>query len=224
MADNKTIVASAVALVLVGGLFFVSNKPITVNVNPSDVSVSPPSVIVNPSDVSVTNPNNPSSGTSFGALAGPDIPYNYFCIGGVCRYTARMASFNQSTSTLCAMKNPAGATSTLVAAGIDIKVASTTASKLSIGKVTPSPVTHIPEHASSTKLTTVSDVTIAANVGAIVIASTSQATAPETLSFTDDDWITFGLQPGAAMVGASKKDLLYTSTGTCWAEWIRTEY
>lgn len=80
MTENKTIVAGVVAVLLVGGLFVVSNKPITVNVNPSDVSVAPPSVVVNPSDVSVTNP---TSEPSFGAVPGPYITQKLELQGGV---------------------------------------------------------------------------------------------------------------------------------------------
>lgn len=109
MTETKTIVASAVAVVLLGGMFFVSNKPINVNVNPSPITVNPSPITtnlgdttVNPSDITVNPATNEQQ---FGAMPGPDISSNYLCVGGVCEWSFRKPMVT-GASTTCSFRSP----------------------------------------------------------------------------------------------------------------------
>ena len=57
-------------------------------------------------------PDLSSDGLSLGAVASPDIMSPYISVGGVRTWYSAM-NFKTATTTLCSMKNPAGATTTL---------------------------------------------------------------------------------------------------------------
>lgn len=54
-----------------------------------------------------------------GALTSPDLPYNYLCVGGVCTYTVK-GTLAATSSSVCAIQNPRGATTTVTAASLQI--------------------------------------------------------------------------------------------------------
>lgn len=113
--ETKNAIIGAVAVVLIGGMFFVSNKPININ-----VPVSPSPVTVNPAEINVGQPNLTvnSDGTysepTFGAvptLDGVDNPY--LSINGV-RYYYQKDNMTATSSLPCVRKNPFNATSTIM--------------------------------------------------------------------------------------------------------------
>lgn len=55
----------------------------------------------------------------YGALVSPDIPYTYFCFGGVCQHAFSTESLNSASSTLCSLQSPP-ATTTLVSASLHV--------------------------------------------------------------------------------------------------------
>jgi hypothetical protein len=56
---------------------------------------------------------------SLGALAGPDIPYDHVCIGGVCTYSYK-AAINASSSMPCSFPFPNAGTSSVTYAAIQV--------------------------------------------------------------------------------------------------------
>lgn len=93
-----------------------------------------------PPSITVQVPKAETASPALGALAGPDIPYNWFSFGGVRRFAAR-SGLNQASTTICALQSPA-ATSTLVSSSVSFTTGTTTAYIGQFGKsVSPSATT-----------------------------------------------------------------------------------
>ena len=80
---------------------------------------------------------------NLGALVGPDIPYPYFCFGGVCRY-ASSVSMKTATTTICSIQNPASATSTVLSFSAQITTGFTGVNTFDLGTSTISSGTSSP--------------------------------------------------------------------------------
>lgn len=143
---------------------------------------------------------------SLGALTGPIIPFDYFSFGGVLRFAARTESLVQSTTTICALQSPA-ATSTLVSGSVQLRVSSSTATRITIAN-------------SSTAFATTTGVlattTIAANgQGELNALATSSVLYDSkirvnSLTFAPSAWMVVGMQGG---IGT------FSPTGSCNATW-----
>lgn len=66
-----------------------------------------------------SSPNSPVAPANYGAVSSPDLPFNYLCVGGNCSYKAKVA-LTASSSVICAIQNPTGATTTLAGAGMSV--------------------------------------------------------------------------------------------------------
>lgn len=69
-----------------------------------------------------------------GALAGPDIPFNYLRVGGLAQYSFEVPMVSTASTTLCAV--PITATSSLLDAAISITVGSSTTALLDLATST----------------------------------------------------------------------------------------
>jgi hypothetical protein len=137
---------------------------------------------------------------SFGALAGPDIPYPYIRFGNV-MFWAQAQNMATATTTICALQGPS-ATSTLFFASANIKTSSTTASLVTIAKAST---------AFATTTIIGSQYNLAANDSALITASSTSVLAEGTADFTGDQWLVVGMQGGTGTM---------SPTGTCQALWI----
>lgn len=141
---------------------------------------------------------------SFGSVTGPNIDSSYLSVNGVIT-EYRSQPMNQATTTVCALRAPTNATSTLKAGIVSFRVSSTTASTVTIGKATT-------PFATTTLIRTVS---IAANgQSTFPIASTSATAlsqAQADLTFAPGEYIVVGMAGG---VGT------FSPTGICEAEFL----
>lgn len=76
----------------------------------------------------------PDGQVQVGALTGPDIPYNYLCIGGICEYRYSQ-SLVSATGTPCAIRSPS-ATSTLIRTTFHVNVSTGTAATIRLATST----------------------------------------------------------------------------------------
>lgn len=105
-----------------------------------------------------------------GALASPDIPYNWFSFGDVRRF-AYTQTLNQASTTVCSFLSPAS-TSTLISASLQITTGTTTQLLWDIAKST------VPD-ATTTAIGT--SFTVASNKQATIVASTTPTAEATTI-------------------------------------------
>lgn len=170
---NKFLVGGVVVALILGGLAFFKNVPTVVNENGEKVVVG----------------------------AQPISPFNYSCVGGVCRFTAFKSTLTQATSTICALQSPA-ATSTLVSGAVHVDI-NTTASTAVIGKATTA-------FATTTKL---AQAAIAAGTELNLVASTSPITNGANV-FSPNTWMVVSLEGSGAV----------SLDGNCQATWEQINY
>lgn len=133
--------------------------------------------------------------------AQPISPFNYSCVGGVCRFVASKPTLTQASSTICALQSPA-ATSTLVSGAVHIDI-NTTASTAVIGKATTA-------FATTTKL---AQAAIAAGTELNLVASTSPITNGANV-FSPNTWMVVSLEGSGAV----------NLDGNCQATWEQINY
>ena len=131
----------------------------------------------------VVNQTQPAT-QNYGAVSGPDMPFQYISVGGVARYHYSLPLATGTTSP-CSIQSPA-ATSTLVSAGIQFTTSSTTATAITIARGTAMTAT-------TTSIGT--DYAIAANKTAMIVASTT-ATAGDATIFPPNTWFNVGMKGG----------------------------
>jgi len=127
---------------------------------------------------------NQPAAQNYGAVAGPDMPFQYISVGGVTRYYYSYPLATGTTSP-CSIQSPA-ATSTLVSAGIQFTTSSSTATTITIARGTAMTAT-------TTSIGT--DYAIAANKQAMIVASTT-ATAGDATIFPPNTWFNVGMKGG----------------------------
>ena len=143
---------------------------------------------------------------SVGALAGPDIPYNYFGFGGVREYAGKTDSLYQASTTVCAIQSPA-ATSTLTFGSINLTVSSTTASTVIIAKSATA-------YATTTRL---GQGPIAASAQGTVLATTTISIGTDdVIVFAPSQWFVVSMQTPA---GVANNIGTFSPTGICEAVW-----
>lgn len=134
--------------------------------------------------VLLTTPHQDQAAPKPGALAGPDIPSRYLNWGGVSEYKAK-ASLTTATTTPCALQSPS-ATSTLISAGIQLTVSSSTATIWDIAR-------------SATPYATTTAFGTAYNVGASKTAFINASTSPTSSApevFAPNTYLVFGARAG----------------------------
>lgn len=183
--------------------------------------------------------NNVPGEPSAGSMAGPVLPYDYICVGGLCTYS-KVVDFRQATTSangiVCAIQSP-NATSTLVSAG-GWTSGSTTASKLIMTRskklAAGAPEINIPYAATTTPLSL--ELNLAANTPLAFIASTTgggigllslTTTATSTTVFNPGEWFLVSQQGGHAGweygFGIATDEYRSIASGTplgsCYAKW-----
>jgi len=145
-----------------------------------------------------------TSGQELGALASPDIPYDWLRVGGVLHGYGHQ-SLRTATTTLCAIQSPTS-TSTLVYGSAKFDTSSTTAMTVVMAQSATA-------FATTTQIG--SDYLIGADAQGLMVASTSPATlgSGETI-FAPSQWF---------VVSASGGTGTFSPTGTCNAEWISAD-
>lgn len=143
---------------------------------------------------------------SYGSVTGPNIDSSYLSVNGVTT-EFRGQRMYQATTTVCALRAPTNATSTLRNGNVFFGVSSTTASTVTVAKATSA-------FATTTLIRTVS---IAANgLATFPIASTSAVAlsqAQADLTFAPGEYLVVGMAGG---IGT------FSPTGTCQAEFLST--
>lgn len=149
-----------------------------------------------------------------GAVSGPEISGNDFTIGGV-RYHMERMSFRTATNTICTLRSPVEATSTLIHASVNVTT--------QVATVAPAGIV-IAKDSGWGPTTTPLDVYININDSEIggstgsgnftLLASTSPNNAPDNV-FEPGYWLNVKVNNGA--VDTSHR--LYTPAGTCSAIW-----
>lgn len=150
---------------------------------------------------------NEPSAPILGALAGPDLPYQYIGVGGVRTYSFQTNSLTQASSTLCSIQSPA-ATSTLVGAAIRFDLASTSVAYIDTYKVSTIGA------ASSTGTQLGTNYTIAAGAQATIVASTTGSTWDANGVFAPSQIIRWAIQSYA---GGANPGLGNAPSGSCQA-------
>lgn len=130
-----------------------------------------------------------------GAISGPDISSPYLSINSVQRFYNRKG-LNIATTTVCAIQSPS-ATSTLALGAIRFETSSTTASTVTLAKANTA-------YATTTVLT---EMGVAANAKATLIASSTTGLA--NFVFSPSQWFVVGM----AGTGAQT----YSPVGICQA-------
>lgn len=138
-----------------------------------------------------------------GGVSGPDTYFPYVANNNLQTY-GETKGFTAATTTVCAHKSPA-ATSTLVFAGVNFTVSSTSASLVTLAKAsTP--------YATTTFLGSVS---LAANAQGFVMATTSLPVGSAV--FSPNTYFVVGMQDSTPQAGAGT----FSPVGTCSAEFKR---
>lgn len=137
-----------------------------------------------------------------GALAGPDIPYQYLNVGGL-RHEFRSMVLATATTTPCALQSPA-ASSTLLHAGLRISTATSTATVWTASKA-----------ATAFATTTAFDqFSLGSGVQGSMFVGAASSTAPDEASVIGpSQWIVWGVQ-GTVIAGTANLN------GVCAAEFI----
>ena len=174
-----------VAALLLGVVNF--GKPVQVSVSPTPVQVNVPegkAPIVNVEAPEVRIPatvvNVPKQDApTLGAVSGPDFFFDYFNLNGVKTY-ATSKSLAQATTTVCSIRSPIGATSTLAFGAIRFNIASTSATYLEIAKATTA-------FATTTRIG--STYNFAASAQATIVASTTGSVAGDGTIFAPGEYL-----------------------------------
>ena len=188
---NKNIIIAAVLVaVLLSGLVFVAIK--------HEVGKA----------VGQLSAQSGTQSQKFGAAAGPDMPFLYLRWGGGngMRSWPTSIPLTTATNTPCAILSPA-ATSTLVQATLDLRVASSVATVWDIAKSSVSP------NATTTAIGTAYDV--GGGAQAYIQASTSPAALALTV-FAPNTWLVFGVRHGITAGEAAGTG--FVPSGACGAE------
>lgn len=142
-----------------------------------------------------------------GAVSGPNISGNFFSVGGREVYQVKKP-LTTSTTTVCAIQNATGATSTLMAGGavLNLAVSTTTVHRVVIAKgSTP--------YATTTWLGGLApNVTTAANaLGTYQTEATTTKTSLDKYVFAPGEWVVMSMQGGVGN---------FSPSGTCAAEFV----
>lgn len=142
-----------------------------------------------------------------GGVSGPDTYFSYVANNNLQEY-GETKGFTTATTTVCAIKSPA-ATSTLVFAGVNFTVSSSTASLVTLAKATTA-------YATSTALNTL---TLAANAQGAQIATSSTATVGVVGNniFSPNTYFVVGMQDTTPQAGAGT----FSPVGSCSARFLR---
>lgn len=138
-----------------------------------------------------------------GGVSGPDTYFSYVANNNLQTY-GETKGFTTATTTVCAHKSPA-ATSTLVFAGVNFTVSSSTASLVTLAKATTA-------YATTTFLGSVS---LSANAQGYVMATTSLPVGSAV--FSPNTYFVVGMQDSTPQAGAGT----FSPVGTCSAEFKR---
>lgn len=136
----------------------------------------------------------------------PYIPVPEVNLGGL-RLVGKKISLQTGSSTVCAIQSPS-ATSTLITAGVDFTLASTSAVLVDIAKGTN-------QYATTTKINLA--YSVAASAQATIVASTTGSAAAEAAIFAPSTWFVVKYSDSNNGTGNA-------STGSCWATWAVTKY
>ena len=139
---------------------------------------------------------------NIGALPGPDIQYPYLSVNGWRTQYVQM-TMNKATTTLCSIKTPNNASTTLARFQFSIQTGTSTAATLVLSEST-----NISGTSTATNI--MPAVTVAANVG--LQSNTIPAVGTNNMLIEKDHYILL-MTEGAGLGG-------YTYTGTCQAEFI----
>lgn len=147
---KNLLVTGALAVAVVFGVLLLkqpapqlgSQQAPVVNIPAPVVNVPAPVVNVEAARVNVPAPvvnvNVPKQeSVKLGAITGPEVPYNYFCIGGICSYyySATLTTGVTGTTTPCSFLTPAS-TSTLVRTSMTLLEGTSTAATWSLASST----------------------------------------------------------------------------------------
>lgn len=146
-----------------------SSAPV-VNVPAPVVNVEAAKVVV---PAPIVNVNVPKQDVKFGSVSSPDINSPYFSVGGLAIWAQRTTSLIQASTTVCSIQSPA-ATSSLLFAGIEFDVASTSATYVELARATT-------PYATTTRIG--SPYVIGANAQANIVASTTGSVAGDATIF-----------------------------------------
>lgn len=149
-----------------------------------------------------------------GAVSGPEVSGNDFTIGGV-RYHMDKMSFRTATDTICTLRSPVEATSTLIHAAVNVttQVATVAPAGIVIAKDSGWGPTTTPLDV----YTNINDSEIGGSTGSgnfTLLASTSPNNAPDNI-FEPGYWLNVKVANGAAGI----YDSHYAPAGTCSAIW-----
>lgn len=148
----------------------------------------------------VSNVVNQVSDGNLGAVSGPDSFFNCETHNGVTKCFAA-AKVNQASTTVCSLKSPSGATSTLTFGKISVTTGTTTALFVDVGQSSFMDAT-----------TTVLNSTVVPSGQQFFINATT-TTGTGKLVFAPNTY--FNVKYGGAALGS-----LNTLVGTCSAEWM----
>lgn len=154
------------------------------------------------------NINSPS--INAGSVSGP-VSYSPFTTNNGVTKEYRAQRMSQGTTTVCALRAPTNATSTLVDGNVFFSVSSTTASTVTVAKATTA-------FATTTLLRTVS---VGANAQATFPTASSTSVASTVAWALEQTNLTFA--PGEYLVvGMAGGTGTFSPTGTCQAEFLST--
>lgn len=144
-----------------------------------------------------------SSAQVLGSISGPDIPYQYLKVGGVQHWYVS-TPLNAPTTTPCAIQSPSS-TSTLVASGLNITTATSTATTWTFASST----------TAFSTTTLGATFSVASGKRASMIYSGLAEKVRQDLSLiAPSNYLVWGV---AGPVNVTDSDKL---NGTCWAEFI----
>ena len=167
------------------------------------VSNEPPERVIENVEVYNEAPNVQQE-ENLGALASPDIPFNWLRVGGV-EFRPVAMDARLATNTPCSIQAPA-ATSTLLFASVSADLASTTDSTWQW-------------HKSATAYATTTDLSSVTAVGvgpfSLMASSSASNLYTDTVNFGPNEWLVLW---GQNSISASKYSM---TNGECRALWIR---
>jgi hypothetical protein len=176
-----------------------SQAPVVVPAPVVQVEAAQPVVVPAP----VVNVNVPRQETRLGSVSSPDIQSPYFSVGGLPIWAQRTNSLTQASTTVCSIQSPA-ATSSLLFAGIEFDVASTSATYVELARATT-------PYATTTRIG--STYTIAANAQANIVASTTGSVAGDATIFPPNSYFNVKVSWATAATSAS------VPRGSCGVMW-----
>lgn len=136
-----------------------------------------------------------------GGMAGNVLNSDEFTVNGITR-AYRSEAMTTATTTVCAVRSPINATSTLMYGGAHFTVSSTTASTVYLAKANT-------RYATTTNLGTEG---IAANGQATLVASSTTSQGNKDRIFSPGQWFVVGM--------AGMGSQTYSPTGVCKAEFL----